>query len=116
MPPVEVDVLAPGDGQGDERVADLVEGGNLQVALTSMANGMAGASAILAQEFGAAAGRRTASADQLSQDSQRMWSIAMTTPTVTAAHGMRIAAESGSGRTRSETNAPHETGAGGVSK
>lgn len=71
------------------------EQGNLQVALTAMAN-----------EAGAAAGRRLSAADQLSADSQRMWSIAMVSPTVMSAHGMRIASEAGSGRTRIEANSP----------
>lgn len=71
------------------------EENNMSVALTAMA-----------QEFGAAAGRRVNSADQLSSDSQRMWSIAMTSPTVMAAHGMRIASEAGAGRTRVESNTP----------
>ena len=75
------------------------EEGNLTVAVTGMAN-----------EFGAAAARRVNGADQLSGDSQRMWTIAMTSPSVMAAHGMRIAAEMGSGRTRSETNRPAESG------
>lgn len=73
---------------------------NMTIALTAMAN-----------EFGAAAGRRTASADQLASDSQRMWAIAMTSPTVMAAHGMRVANESGAGRTRAETNNPNNTAA-----
>lgn len=71
------------------------ESNNMSVALTAMA-----------QEFGASAGRRVNAADQLSADSQRMWSIAMTSPTVMAAHGMRIASESGHGRTRVEANTP----------
>lgn len=83
-------------------MAETAEAGNMQVAMTGMAN-----------EFGASAARRSSRADQLSGDSQAMWSIAMTTPTVNAAMGFRTATESGSGRTRSETNAPHATGAGG---
>jgi len=74
------------------------ESGNLQVAMTILANGAA-----------AGANRRTDAADQLSSDSQRMWSIHMTTPTVLAAHGMRIAAEAGAGRTRLEGNTPAST-------
>ena len=68
---------------------------NLTVALTAMAN-----------EAASASGRRLSAADQLSADSQRMWSIAMTSPTVMAAHGMRVASEAGSGRTRVEANTP----------
>lgn len=79
-----------------------VDPANLSVALTGMAN-----------EFGASAARRVNAADQLASDSQRMWSVAMTSPTVMAAHGMRIAAESGHGRTRAETNLPGATSAAG---
>lgn len=83
-------------------VENLTDPGNLQVAMTLLAQGAA-----------AASDRRVSRADQLSGDSQAMWSIAMTTPTVNAGLGFRTATESGSGRTRSETNAPHATGAGG---
>ena len=75
--------------------SQLTEPGNLSVAMTALAN-----------EFGASAARRANGADQLAADSQRMWSIAMTTPTVNAAHGMRVANESGAGRTRVEANTP----------
>lgn len=68
---------------------NLTDAGNLTTALTAMAN-----------EFGAAAGRRTAAADQLAADSQRMWSIAMTSPTVSSALGFQTASEAGSGRAR----------------
>lgn len=80
----------------------LCEAGNLAVAMTVLANGAA-----------AGANRRTDAADQLANDSQRMWSIAMTSPTVMAAHGMRVASEAGSGRTRAETNNPGNTAAPG---
>ena len=76
----------------------IAEQGNLAVAMTALAN-----------EFGASAGRRSAAADQLAADSQRMWSIAMTSPTVMAAHGMRVASEAGAGRTRVEANSPPST-------
>ena len=76
------------------------ETGNLNVAMTLMANGAAEASR-----------RRTDRADQLSGDSQAMWTIAMTSPTIMAGLGFRTATESGSGRTRAETNEPYETGA-----
>lgn len=71
------------------------EAGNMDVAMTILANSAA-----------AASNRRTDAADQLASDSQRMWSIAMTSPTVMAAHGMRVASEAGSGRTRVEANTP----------
>lgn len=82
-----------------------VDDGNMNVALTAMANGMAS----LANEMNGAAARRMEAADQLANDSQRMWSIAMTTPTVTAAHAMRVASESGAGRTRVESNSPADS-------
>ena len=78
------------------------ETNNMQVALTS-----------LAHEFGASAARRTQRADQLAGDSDRMWTIAMTSPTTFSAHAMRMVTESGSGRTRAETNLPAATSAAG---
>ena len=74
---------------------DHTDTGNMTVAMTAMAN-----------EFGASAARRTQRMDQLGADAAAMWSINMTTPSVMAAHGMRIAAESGAGRTRVEANTP----------
>jgi len=85
------------------------EGVNAQVAFTAMANALGNASGLANQGFAASAQRRTDAADQLASDSQRMWSIAMTSPTVMAAHGMRVANESGAGRTRAETNRPTAT-------
>jgi hypothetical protein len=81
-------------------MASAVDDGILNVALSGLAG-----------EFTGCAARRTASADQLASDSQRMWSVAMTTPTVNAALGIRTATESGSGRTRAETNEPNNTAA-----
>jgi hypothetical protein len=82
------------DHDGGQGVAvEHCEMGNLQVAMTAMAN-----------EFGASAARRTQRADQTAADASAMWSIAMTTPTVNAGLGFRTATESGSGRTRSEVN------------
>lgn len=92
------DALLELDHEETDMADQIAEQGNLSVAHTLMANGAA-----------AAADRRTAAADQLASDSQRMWSIAMTSPTVMAAHGMRVANESGAGRTRVETNTPPST-------
>ena len=91
-----VDVLVP-DGKGDKEVAfpHTAEAGVMQVALSGMAG-----------SFANAATRSNNAANQLASDSQRMWSIAMTSPTVMAAHGMRVASEAGSGRTRVEANTP----------
>lgn len=57
------------------------ESGNLQVALTAMAN-----------EFGAAAAMRTRRMDQLAEDSASMWAVALTSPTVLAGMGYQAAA------------------------
>lgn len=83
------------DGEQEMPFPEYTELGNLQVALSGMA-------------VGAAAGttRRVDRSDQLSGDAQAMWSIAMTSPTVMAAHGMRLASEAGAGRTRIESNTP----------
>jgi len=95
-----------GDGVVDlphkenEMAENITEAGNLTVALTAMAD-----------EFGASAARRSSAADQLASDSQRMWAISMTTPTVLAAKGIQMATEAGSGRTRIEGNRPAETSA-----
>ena len=80
----------------------VAEAANIQTALTGMMN-----------ETGAASARRMGSADQLSGDSQRMWTIAMTTPTQFAALAQRVVGEAGSGRTRAETNNPGNTAAPG---
>lgn len=94
----------PGDGFNDDPVdkpgEEEMEPNNLTIALTSLGN-----------EFGAAAAARVRSADQLAGDSQRMWTIAMTTPSVMAGMGYRTMVESGSGRTRAETNQPGNTAA-----
>jgi hypothetical protein len=68
-----------------------------------------GSMSILLQGNAAASVRRTDRADQISADSSAMWSIAMTSPTVMAAHGMKVASEMGSGRSRVEANSPAST-------
>lgn len=80
----------------------IAEPANIQVALTGMMN-----------EAGGASSRRMNRADQLAGDSDRMWSIAATTPTQFAALAYQTANESGSGRTRGETNGPSNTAATG---
>ena len=77
-----VGIPVPGEPRTEEGDVDM-ETENLKIALTSLGN-----------EFGAAAARRVASADQLSSDSQRMWSVHMTTPTVMAGLGFRVAQQS----------------------
>lgn len=74
------------------------EAGNLQVAMSGLAQGFTALFQLIANR-----------AAQLSGDSQAMWAIAMTSPTVMAAHGMRVAGESGAGRTRVEANTPAST-------
>ena len=49
----------------------------------------------MAQEASAASGTRTRRFDQLAEDSAAMWGIAMTTPTILAGMGFRVAQQSG---------------------
>ena len=81
-------------------MATVVDEGLLNIALSGLATASA-----------AATQRRTDSADQLASDSQRMWTIGMTTPTQFAALAQRITTEAGSSRTRAETNMPGNTAA-----
>lgn len=88
----------PTGGEGDDVMADcaqpqLCESGNQCVAMTAMANGRSQASEAMGHEFAAASTARTRRADQLSGDSQAMWSIAMTSPTVNSAMGFRTATQ-----------------------
>jgi hypothetical protein len=69
----------------------------------------------LAVASAAAVQRRMEAADQLASDSQRMWSIAMTTPTVMAGMGYRTMTESGASSTRAEANKPFGPGMGEAS-
>ena len=85
-------IPVPGTGEGN-MAESVVDSSCLSVVHTALAG-----------EFGAAAGRRTASADQLSGDSQRMWTIHMTSPAGMAGMGYRTMVESGAGRTRIEAN------------
>lgn len=62
----------------------VAEEANIQGALTSLMN-----------EHAAASSRRTNRADQLAGDSDRMWTIHMTTPTTLAAMGFRVAMPTG---------------------
>ena len=82
--------------KGDEEMPEqIAEKGNMEVVLTGMGG-----------EFGAATGRRVGRFDQIAADAASMWAIAMTSPTVMAAHGMKVASEAGSGRSRIEANSP----------
>jgi len=54
-----------------------------------------GALSNLAAEQAAAGARRINRADQLSGDSAAMWAVALTTPTVYAGMGFRVAQQSG---------------------
>lgn len=79
---------------------ETMESGNLQLAASIMGQGAA-----------AAASRRIDRSDQLSGDSQASWTIAMQTPTNLMAKALQTMGESGSGRTRAETNLPGNTAA-----
>lgn len=48
----------------------------------------------LSAEVAAASGRRLARADQLQGDADRMWAVHMTTPTILAGMGFRVAQQS----------------------
>jgi len=100
MPPTDNDGILepPPINLGDDEMP--VDPSNLEVALTAMANSV--------QQ---SAQRRVQRADQLAGDSDRMWTVAMTTPTQFAALAQRAVNESGSGRTRAETNGPANTAA-----
>ena len=54
-----------------------------------------GALSNLAAEQAGAAARRITRADQLAADSAAMWAVALTTPTVMAGMGFRVAQQSG---------------------
>lgn len=72
---------------------------------------MAAIMTTMAGEFGAGGARRTGRFDQLAGDSASMWAAQLTSPTISSGLGYRTAIESGSGRTRAETNAPDDTAA-----
>lgn len=95
-----IDIPCGGGDEEMEAQPQVCEPGNQCIAMTAMGNGRSQASEMMAQEFASSAARRTQRADQLSGDSQAMWSIAMTTPTVNSALGFQTAAESGSGAAR----------------
>jgi hypothetical protein len=90
--------------EGEEEMAfpETMESGNLQLAASILGQGAAGAGA-----------RRIDRSDQLSGDSQASWVIAMQAPTNLTANALRVMNESGSGRTRGETNLPAATSAAG---
>ena len=75
--------VAPATGEESEMVSS-IDDTNAQVILTGMAAGQASASESLRRRF-----------DQLSADASAMWSVAMTTPTVFAGMGFRVAQQSG---------------------
>jgi hypothetical protein len=80
---LEMPVVIPGDPGGKEMPA-AAEENNMQVVLSGMAS-----------ESAAAQARRTSRMDHLSADSASMWTVAMTSPTVMAAMGFRVAQQSG---------------------
>ena len=74
------------------------EMGGLEAAMTALTANTANAGAILQQTFTRQAGDAAAS-----------WTIAMQSPTFNAASAQRMVTESGSGRTRIESNTPAGT-------
>lgn len=65
----------------------------------------------MSKSAAASVDRRIGSFDALATGATAMWQIALTSPTVFAAQGIRHLQESGAGRTRLEANRPPETGA-----
>lgn len=65
----------------------------------------------MSKSAAAAVDRRVGSFDALATGATAMWQIALTSPTVFAAQGIRHLTESGAGRTRLEANRPPETSA-----
>lgn len=83
--PVDVQVPGePGDEQGENEMASVVDESVHVAAITG-----------LSAEVAAGSARRMARADQLQGDADRMWTVAMTTPTVMAGMGFRVAQQSG---------------------
>lgn len=70
-------------GKESSTMAASAEENVMQAVLTGMANDAA-----------AGAQRRTARADQLSADSASMWAVHLTTPTIYAGMGFRVAQQS----------------------
>jgi|GEM_PF-4029976 len=88
MPDDTLDIPVPGDGteEGEEKMAEesVVDQSVHVAAITG-----------LSAEASACSGRRISRADQLQGDADRMWAVAMTTPTVLAGMGFRVAQQSG---------------------
>ena len=85
MPDETLDIPVPGDGagEGEEEMASVVDESVHVAAITG-----------LSAEASACSGRRIARADQLQGDADRMWAVHMTTPTVMAGMGFRVAQQS----------------------
>ena len=81
MPDDTLDIPIPGEG---EEMASVVDDSVHVAAVTG-----------LSAEVAAASGRRISRADQLQGDADRMWDVHMTTPTVMAGLGFRVAQQSG---------------------
>lgn len=106
---IDMPINVDGQNQGEsdsmpainaDEFPKLTESGNLQNAMS-----------ILVQGGTAAANRRVDGADQLSRDMQSMWGNAFANPTNLMAKALQGMYESGSGRTRAETNGPANTAA-----
>lgn len=77
----ELPVYGPGEGEND--MASVVDESVHVASLTG-----------LSAEIAACSGRRIVRADQLQGDADRMWAVHMTTPTVMAGMGFRVAQQS----------------------
>lgn len=110
MPPdVTIPVIVPdGDEESEKVMASIdlsgfptiMESGNLQIAAST-----------LGQSAAAAGGRRIDGADFLGENMRAMWGNAFANPTSIMAKALQTLSETGSGRTRAETNLPGNTSA-----
>lgn len=85
MAPEDIDIGLPVDigGTGGTDMAASAEENIMQVVLSGMAS-----------ESAAQQARRTSRMDQLAADSASMWSVHLTSPTILAAMGFRVAQQS----------------------
>jgi hypothetical protein len=84
MPKVTIEI--PVEGEGDEGMAAAESLADPSV-MASIMTGMA-------TEAAAATGSRTRRFDQLAEDAASMWAVALTSPTVLAGMGFRVAQQS----------------------
>lgn len=80
----DADLEVPIPGEGDELMAASVD----ENVMSAVLNGQA-------KDAAAGESRRISRMDQLAADASAMWTVAMTSPTIMAAMGFRVAQQSG---------------------